>query len=72
MQEIPANSIVVGVPGRVVKQDNVRIPRTDLDQVHLTDPVKNDISQLKEENKQLKEENDKIKEMLEQILEQGK
>lgn len=64
LEEVPANSIVVGVPGRVVKQDNVKIPRNDLDQIHLPDPVKSDILQLKEENKQLRE-------LLEQILKKG-
>ncbi|MBQ1192550.1 MAG: serine O-acetyltransferase [Lachnospiraceae bacterium] len=54
LEEVPPNSTVVGVPGRVVKQDNVRIPRNDLDQVHLPDPIKNDIEFLKNENLKLK------------------
>lgn len=40
LSEVPPNSTVVGVPGRVVKRDNVKIPREDLDHVHLPDPVK--------------------------------
>ena len=48
LNDVPPNSTVVGVPGRVVKRDNVRIPSADLDQVHLPDPVMNDIQQLKE------------------------
>ena len=40
---------MVGVPGRVVKRDNVRLPQNDLDQVHLPDPVLADIEQLKEQ-----------------------
>ena len=55
LTEVPPNSTVVGVPGRVVKRDNVRIPREDLDQVHLPDPVMNDIEMLKRENKELRE-----------------
>lgn len=50
LKEIPPNSTVVGVPGRVVKQDNIKIPRSDMDQVHLPDPVLQDLSQLKREN----------------------
>ena len=42
LKEVPPNSTVVGVPGCVVKQDNVRIPRNDMDQVHLPDPVMNE------------------------------
>ncbi|MBQ4068277.1 MAG: serine O-acetyltransferase [Lachnospiraceae bacterium] len=49
LSEVPPNSTVVGVPGRVVKRDNVRVPYSDLDQVHLPDPVKNDIQSLREQ-----------------------
>ena len=56
LSEVPPNSTVVGVPGRVVKRDNVKVPREELDQVHLPDPVKNDISKLQEEVIKLKEE----------------
>lgn len=48
--EVPPNSTVVGIPGRVVKRDNVKVPRIDLDQVHLPDPVMNELKQLKEDN----------------------
>ncbi len=54
LSEVPPNSTVVGVPGRVVKQDNVRIPRTDMDQVHLPDPVNTELNELKIENRKLK------------------
>ncbi len=60
LSEVPPNSTVVGVPGRVVKQENVKIPRLDLDQVHLPDPVLNDIRQLKAENEELREAVNKI------------
>lgn len=46
LQEVPPNSTVVGIPGRVVKSSTVEVPRKELDQVHLPDPVKNDIAQL--------------------------
>ena len=55
LKSVPANSTVVGVPGRIVKRDNMRLPRTDLDQVHLPDPVMNDIRILKVENEVLRE-----------------
>ncbi len=47
---VPPDSTVVGVPGRVVKRENKRVPQSDLDQVHLPDPVSSDISRLEEEN----------------------
>ncbi len=55
LKEVPPNSTVVGVPGRVVKRDNVRVPRADLDHVHLPDPVMNEIDRLKQENSKLNE-----------------
>lgn len=66
LQEVPPNSTVVGVPGRVVKRDNVKIPRMDMDQVTLPDPILNDINQLKQENKELKEEVAELKEFIAQ------
>lgn len=55
LKPVPPNSTVVGVPGRVVKRDNVRVPQSDLDHVHMPDPVLNDINQLKLENQELRE-----------------
>lgn len=60
LSEIPPNSTVVGVPGRVVKRDNVKIPREDMDQIHLPDPVFNDITKLQTDNERLKEEMQKL------------
>ena len=54
LSEVPPNSTVVGVPGRVVKREDVRLPRLDLDQTHLPDPVLNDIKLLKQDNEELR------------------
>ena len=54
LEEVPPNSTVVGIPGRIVKCNDVRMPNTDLDQIHLPDPVLNDINILREENEYLK------------------
>lgn len=61
LSEVPPNSTVVGVPGRVVKRDNIKVPREDMDQVHLPDPVMNDIEMLKKECAELKEALAKVK-----------
>lgn len=45
LAEVPPNSTVVGVPGRVVKHNNMALPQDTLDQA-LPDPVKEDISNL--------------------------
>ena len=60
LSEVPPNSTVVGVPGRVVKRDNKRVPREDLDQVHFPDPLQHDMSGLKKENDCLKGELKKL------------
>ena len=53
LKNVPPNSTVVGVPGRVVMRGDVRVLE-DLDQIHLPDPVMSDIEYLKEQNKKLK------------------
>jgi len=56
LSEVPPNSTVVGVPGRVVKRNNVRLPQQDLDQVNLPDPVQMDIQALREDNARLRKD----------------
>ncbi len=56
VKPVPPNSTVVGIPGRVVKQNNVRVPQEELDQIHLPDPVMADIKRIKEENASLKKQ----------------
>lgn len=53
LEEVPPNCTVVGVPGRIVKRDNIKVPRSDMDQVHLPDPVMEDITVLQHENSAL-------------------
>lgn len=50
LKEVPSNCTVVGVPGRIVKMGEERIPRLDMDQVHLPDPISNDIRELQADN----------------------
>lgn len=63
LKDIPDNSTVVGVPGRVVMRNDVKV-EIDLDQVHLPDPVMNDIDSLKTENALLKERLDRLEKAL--------
>ena len=56
LEEVPPNCTVVGVPGRVVRMGNQKVPRTEMDHVHLPDPVLNDIRKLQQENQQLKKQ----------------
>ena len=53
LEEVPPNCTVVGVPGRIVKRENETIPRESMDQIHLPDPIKEDIQNLQRANSEL-------------------
>lgn len=53
LEEVPPNSTVVGVPGRVVKRFDATLPQDKLDQIHLPDPVMEDIANLQRANSEL-------------------
>lgn len=53
IEEVPPNCTVVGVPGHIVKQNNVKVPTSDMDQIHLPEPVQEDIKVLQQENSEL-------------------
>lgn len=53
LEEVPPGSTVVGVPGRVVKRNNQALPQEEMDQIHLPDPVKEDIASLQRANSEL-------------------
>ena len=50
LEEVPPNCTVVGVPGMIVRMGDKKVPRTDMDQIHLPDPVLDDIRKLQQEN----------------------
>ena len=49
IEEVPPNCTVVGIPGRVVRQKNMKVPRTSMDHCHLPDPVLDDLKTLQKE-----------------------
>lgn len=52
LSDIPPNSTAVGVPARVVRRDGIKLD--DLDQVHIPDPVAQEIARLEAEITELK------------------
>ncbi|MDD5120593.1 MAG: serine O-acetyltransferase [Candidatus Omnitrophica bacterium] len=52
IKDVPPNSTVVGVPGRVTKQDGKKMD-VALDHVHTLDPIKQSIDELEERIKNL-------------------
>ena len=55
LNEIPPNCTAVGVPARIVKRDGMRVA-TDLDQIHIPDPVSQEICRLRQMIEHLNEE----------------
>lgn len=53
LEEVPPNSTVVGVPGRVVKRNEMALPQDDMDQINLPDPVKEELTILAQTNTEL-------------------
>ena len=66
LENVPPNSTVVGVPGKIVIQNDVRV-NDDLDQVHLPDPVQTEMDDLKSENARLRVRLDKLEKALESV-----
>ena len=60
LEEVPPNCTVVGVPGRVVRKENQKVPRVDMDQVHLPDQPMEDIHYFQRENESLRSELQKV------------
>jgi len=54
LKEVPANSTVVGVPAKVVRQNGKKVERKPLDQIHISDPTEQEINALKNEINSLK------------------
>jgi serine O-acetyltransferase len=52
IKDVPANSTVVGVPGRITKQDGKKID-ISLDHIHILDPIMQSIEELEKRIKKL-------------------
>ena len=55
LHAVPENSTAVGIPAKVVKRDGMRV-KNDLDQIHIPDPVAQDLRSLRAELDALREE----------------
>ena len=49
VREVPANSVVVGVPGRIMRQEGRRFPGINLDHTTLPDPLAQALEKLQHE-----------------------
>lgn len=62
LEEVPPNATVVGVPARVVRQDGKKVDRQPLDQIHIPDPVQQELERLDKKLNELTEKLAEIKE----------
>lgn len=60
LRDVPANSTVVGIPGKVVVQNGKRVNR-DLDHHKLPDPIMDRLTKMQQEIDALKDELEKLK-----------
>jgi len=61
VREVPENSVVVGVPGRVTFRDGARVGGIDLNQTDLPDPLARTLEQMVERIHTLEEEIESLK-----------
>ncbi|MCH5200800.1 MAG: serine O-acetyltransferase [Oscillospiraceae bacterium] len=57
LSEVPPNCTAVGVPARIVRRDGVRVG--DMDQIHIPDPVSQELCQIRHQLEQLLDNKDK-------------
>ena len=61
LEEVPPDSTAVGVPARVVKRDGVRVCQ-NMDQIHVPDPVSQELCRMSIQIEKLKAEIQSLKE----------
>ena len=61
LEEVPENSTAVGVPARIVKREGQRVSNQDLDQVHIPDPVSQELCRQLVKIEELRKEIEKLK-----------
>ncbi len=61
LDTVPPDSTAVGVPARVARRNGVKPESADLDQIHIPDPIAQELCALRIELSKLKKELDEIK-----------
>lgn len=56
LAEVPPNSTAVGIPARIIQRGNAKLPTQDLDQIHIPDPVAQEICRLEDHISELENE----------------
>lgn len=69
LSPVPPNCTVVGIPGRIVKRNNISCPSMELNQVDLPDPVKEELNELEHNKKNMEERVRQLEEMVQKLAE---
>ena len=67
LSPVPSNCTVVGIPGRIVKRNNISCPSMELNQVDLPDPIKEEINELKTNKITIEERVQELEAMVQQL-----
>ena len=67
LSPVPSNCTVVGIPGRIVKRNNISCPSMELNQVDLPDPIKEDINELKNNKNAMEERVQELEAMVQKL-----
>lgn len=61
LDTVPPGSTAVGVPARVARRNGVKPDKTDLDQIHIPDPIAQELCSLRVQLSRMQKELDEIK-----------
>ena len=67
LSPVPSNCTVVGIPGRIVKRNNISCPSMELNQVDLPDPIKEEINELKINENTMEERVQELEAMVQKL-----
>ncbi len=48
LKEVPEDCTAVGIPAKIVKRKDAKVPQNDLDQIHIPDPIAQEIKRLED------------------------
>ena len=48
LSDVPPNSTAVGIPAKIVRREGIKVEEIDLDQVHVPDPVAQELESIRE------------------------
>lgn len=69
LSPVPSNCTVVGVPGRIVKRNNISCPSMELNQIDLPDPIREELTELEEYEDKMEQRMQELEAMVQKLSE---